>query len=972
VENFSLVSGKLPYSVKTLTAVNSISYCYIELAIDKNCALFGRNNIGKTSLLNALKLHLFPEISFHDCKTKFSFKSAKGELYSDEESYNYYFPESSSFLILEAKNDFGEFCIILFQSKRSLGYQRLVLPCAYKEIRHHFWNIEDTQTNHGLGSPVNDLSSNKIQMLYELYKKSGAVILTSTAEIKEKLFIHEPLNQDKGKFCLVPLKDGGTEKELASFKQLINFTFEIAKADAKVLTETFATLIESDKTHSRDHLHQDLQQVLNEYLQLKNEQEQLNKIENHRDDFNQLKDTYKDLTEKRQTFFNTFCAYEKHLQEKQANLQNAIEPLQEKCVSLSKQKKDLESLENQHKIKKSELSGELKGLNRDINYYNEKIQHYEKIKLEYPRDFTNDSIREFLLVNKQELKDKIKNLADRQSAINALNSKTQLKKNKIDLRNKKLNVVENWDSLFISQLNKHGSDILNHLNQGFKEIKSKPNVEQITAIENFSNLFSINENFLYFLNEKLDSEPLKSPEQIIQQTKQEIQNLDDEINKLDSEIRELNKSAQLSNDNLAKLQQEHSKKLQETLTDLEIVNAIHSTFSEKNQKLEQVTLIKTQIEELENQQSETGDLLLKIQDEHTVANLELQSSHRGTQSIDKLLQRLQTSRRDDLNDLQLTETIQINDVSHSNMLELEALNNRINTLNSEVNKKLNEFISSHDFRLPIETQYEFYSHQTQQLILHELSDTFSELPVKRENLQSRIIEYNKMTGTKISDLKNNRDYINSFKNTINKQFDKYHISNLQEIKLEIELDKRFEELINELDNTNLHTIDLYNDALYQRLNTFCADFFTGMHGNNRILEMRKIITNVKYSYKKAHQDKRENKDQSTGTNALINCTLLTILLGKLLAQECELTLPVVFDEFTTLDEFNQRTAIKTVKDHGFALFCASATDTAEVIAAVNYFIHLDECHVDTIYDKKGERDIVSHIYSQERFYENME
>jgi hypothetical protein len=100
--------------------------------------------------------------------------------------------------------------------------------------------------------------------------------------------------------------------------------------------------------------------------------------------------------------------------------------------------------------------------------------------------------------------------------------------------------------------------------------------------------------------------------------------------------------------------------------------------------------------------------------------------------------------------------------------------------------------------------------------------------------------------------------------------------------------------------------------------------------------------------------------------------LLTILLGKLLAQECELTLPVVFDEFTTLDEFNQRTAIKTVKDHGFALFCASATDTAEVIAAVNYFIHLDECHVDTIYDKKGERDIVSHIYSQERFYENME
>jgi hypothetical protein len=972
MENFSPLFGKLPYALKTLIVVNSIKYCYIELAINQHCALFGDNNKGKTSLLNVLKLHLFPENSFSDCKTKFSFKSAKGKLYSDEGSYNYYFPESSSFLILEAENEHGQFCIILSQSKRSLGYQRLVLPCSYEEIRHQFWNIEDVQTNNGLGSPVNDLSFTKIQTLYEQYKKEGALILTTTAEIKEKLFNHDITNRDKGRYCLVPLKDGGTEKELMTFRQLIKFSFEIGNADTKTLMDTFSTLIESDKTHSRDYLHQDLQQVLDEYSKLKADKEQLNKIENHRDNFNQLKDTYKNLTEKRQTFFNTYCAYENHLQEKQANLQNAIAPLQEKCEILSKQQKELEALENQHKIKKSELSGELKGLNRDTENYSEKIERYQKIKSESPKDFTNDSIRESLLVNKQELENKIKNLADRQSAINALNSKTQLKKNKIVLRNKKLHVVENWDSLFISQLSKHGSDILNHLNQGFKEIKSKPNAEQITAIENFSNLFSINENFLYFLNEKLDNEPLKSPEQIVQQTKQEIQNLDDEINKLDLEIRELNKSAQLSNENLAKLQQEHSKKLQETLTDLEIVNAIHSTFSEKNQKLKQVVSIETQIKELENQQSETKNLLSQSQSEYAATKSELDSSDKDIKTIDKSLQRLQNSHRDDLNDLQVTETMQINDVSHSNMLELETLDNRINTLNSEVNKKLNEFISSHDFQLLVEMQYEVYSHQTQQLILHELRDAFSELPVKKENLQSRIIEYNKMTGTKISDLKNNRDYINSFKNMINKELDKYHISNLQKIKIEIELDKRFEELINELDNANLLTTDLYNDALYQRLNEFCANFFTGMCGNNRILEMRKIINNIQYNCKIQNQDNWENEDQSTGTEALINCTLLTILLSKLLAPECKLTIPVVFDEFTKLGAFNQKTAVKTVKDHGFALFCASATDTPEVIAVVDYYIHLDECHVDTIYDKKGKRDIVSHPYYQERFYENRE
>ena len=59
MENLALFEEKIPYSVKKLIAVNSITYCYIELEIDRYCALFGRNNVGKTSLLNALKLHFF-------------------------------------------------------------------------------------------------------------------------------------------------------------------------------------------------------------------------------------------------------------------------------------------------------------------------------------------------------------------------------------------------------------------------------------------------------------------------------------------------------------------------------------------------------------------------------------------------------------------------------------------------------------------------------------------------------------------------------------------------------------------------------------------------------------------------------------------------------------------------------------------------------------------------------------------------
>ena len=223
-----------------------------------------------------------------------------------------------------------------------------------------------------------------------------------------------------------------------------------------------------------------------------------------------------------------------------------------------------------------------------------------------------------------------------------------------------------------------------------------------------------------------------------------------------------------------------------------------------------------------------------------------------------------------------------------------------------------------------------------------------------------------MTGAKISELTGNRSHIRSFINKVNKQFENYSISNLKDIRVEIELDHRFEELVNELDRTNLNTTDIHEDGLYQRLNQFCEDFFMGSRGN-RILEMSKIITNVKYSYKKEHQDKREEKDQSTGTNALINCTLLTILLRDLLAQDSELTLPVIFDEFTALDEYNQRTAIQAATKHGFALFCASPTQTAEVVAVVDIYISLDDFHANTIYDPTGERDLVFHHF-WERLY----
>jgi len=966
MENMELLDKKIQYAVKKLIAVNSISYCYVELPIDRHCALFGRNNLGKTSLLNALKLHLFPEISFNDCKSKFAFKSSKGELYAGEDSYSYYFPSDSSFLILEAENIHGPFCLILFKSNSSFGYQRLALPCTYDSIREQFWDIDNAAVNNGLGSPVNDLGIPKIHALYQRYKADGAVMLTNKKEIKEKLFSHNPMQRTKGRYCLVPLKEGGKDRELSAFRQLMNFTFEIAKTDTKGLTETFATIIESGKINQQDKLHQDLQSILDDYNGLRQSQDKMKNIGNYAANFKRLREIQRSLDEQQLHFGNTFGAYSHYLGDKTSSLQQQKAKIEPKVNKLSVEQTNLIKADGELQKQDSEFKGQLTTLNKDITRLNQDIERFEKIQAECP-DLSVTSIRDFLQARRDDLDEKIGQLEDTQKAIDSLAAKVALQKSKINSRKTKSQAIEQTGKLLISKLDQHSATVLANLNPHFAELMVEVDDEQGRIIGQFGQLFSTDQSCLYFLGEQFSKESLKSPQQLKEQLQQDLDKLESEIRKLDSEIIELQKISKASGEYQQAQLQEAEKEMAKVKKDLMIVNAIESTQQQWQAKTSEVEEINDAQQQLKRQLEETQDQLEQNRQEYFDAKKELESLTNQITETSQLSQRLQQMKPEDLEAMSVTA---VNSVTASDIEQLGGDKGKLNTIKENLDQSINEFVQCGHFQLPVEIACSSYSNDQQRAILTELNNIFAVLPHQLETLQSRIIEHNKMTGAKISELTANRTHIGAFINKVNKQFEHYSISNLQAIRVEIELDDRFSELADELDRTNLNTKDIHDDALYQRLNAFCEDFFTGGHGN-RILEMSRIIKNVKYSYKKAHQDKREDKDQSTGTNALINCTLLTILLGDLLAQDSKLMLPVIFDEFTALDPYNQRTAIKAATEHGFALFCASPTDTAEVVSVVDYYIHLDDFHANTIYDAKGERDVVFHRF-HERLYDVVE
>ena len=965
MENLTLFEEKLPYSVKKLIAVNSITYCYVELEIDRHCALFGRNNVGKTSLLNALKLHFFPEISFNDCKNKFAFKSSKGELYSSEDSYSYYFPSESSFLILEAENIHGSFCFVLFKSNSSFGYQRLALPCEYDEIREHFWDIDKVEINKGLGSPVSDLGIAKIQSLFQKYKNQGAVILKTTKEIKERLFKHSPLNKDKGLYCLVPLKNGGSERELSAFRQLMNFTFEIAKTETKGLTETFATIIESGKIKVRDELHQDLQAILDEYEELRKTQNKLKAIANYNDSFNDLTQMQQNLNQQQSGFANRFSAYSLLLEELKVNLRQKFKPLETEIKRLTNKKNELTKLASEQQSNRSGFVGQLKQLNKALEQLNKKASRFQAIQNEYANLCINE-IEAILKDYQQELEEEISQTNDKQVAIEALSNNVALQKTKIERRDKKLQAIKQQEKLLISQLNDHSAKVLSNINSQFSEITLDLEIAPRDSIEKFGALFTISNDQLNFLGEAFSRGKLKSPQELQAYTKREIDDLNAEINDLDKKIRQSHDLSKLSSVDQQLKSQDANKKLEIAKKDLVIVHSIEETQSEWQAKTDEIEGIEDQQRILNKQQEETEVLLEQNGSAYVIAKEQLDLLDNQIKDTHGLFQNLQNLKTDDL---KVTELLVIDRVTANDVAELSADQKKLGDLKQSVDNKINELIQCGHFQLPVELAHNSYTDELQNEILIALKNTFAALPEQQDTLDSRIIGHNKTTGTKISELTGNRTHIRNFVNKINSQFSGYSISNLQDIQVEIELDHRFEALIKELDQTNLNITDIHDDALYQRLNEFCNDFFTGQ--GNRVLEISKIIKSVKYSYKKVHQDKREDKDQSTGTNALINCTLLTILLSDLLVQESKLKIPIIFDEFTSLDEFNQVTAIKAATKHGFALFCASPTDTAEVVSVVDHYIHLDDFHVNTLYDPTGERDVVFHHF-QERLYDALE
>ena len=947
----SLKIEKDRYQINKLICVNSMkNICYIELDVTQNTVLYGDNNLGKTSILSTLKLHLLPEINFRDSKNKFSFVGSSGKPYNNQESRDYYFPSINSFLILEGENPFGPYVYILFRaSEEQFGYSRLVLPVSYHEIEHEFWD-KSSSVNQNLGGINPDLSLKNIK---SLVKKYNGRLLRTVQEIRETLYTFNQLNEDKGRFCVIPMKEGGVKREIEAFRRLLQFTFEINQSSPASLTNALATIIEGQKKDQKDELDQNLRLIIDEYNDLNIKQDKITLLKNTLNYYQRIKQFHQQAQTSVQQSGELFWQLKTSLLINQKNLEAQEQIIKPEYNVLNddtlpeEHKKHGQFKREEQEVKShyDELNGLLKGEQKKV----------DRIKFLMEEEYSivnQNDIEELLREDIEGLEKTIESLADRESFAVALEKKIIEKNNTKTLLQRVMGFLDNAESSLLHQVSSHAATILSSINPKFDQLTinkgSNTLDDSIEVIEKFSQLFAEKDEHLFFEEQKFIY-PVEHFDPKEQQQKWQNQKFEHENNlqRLSREISD--DSKQLSEFTAEKIEQKKldtQRILEGNKRDLSLIidcDKVNQDFMNHTQQLQeqddQLKKINRDLEDLREQ--------LKIY-ENKKHDLKQQLKVLGEQraNIDRMNHQIKnyTQYESQFAPYNMPNTGSIN-VSEELMAELEQKIRQFQDSLNHTEDDIYDLMVKE--KLTILDNDVVYSRgkslEELTLLVEQLSAEYENIDSYEKHLQVLVRKHNKIVGVKVSELEQNNQLINDFRHKLDNAFRGIRISDLKEIHIKLKLDPRFDELLADIQSEN---IDFYHDSLisadfYGKLNIFCEQFFTYKKGNNETLTLEGLIKEVLYEYRIQGQEKRTTSSQSNGTNAIINSTFLTILLKELIQPNIILALPVIFDEIANLDEKNMLSVVEVVKNNHFSLFSATPTENLQLNNALGNFIHLD-------------------------------
>ncbi|EGQ7692673.1 hypothetical protein ACSG3M_000634 [Vibrio vulnificus] len=935
-------------SISRLIAIDSAGVAIAEIDLREGGILIGGGNIGKTSILNAIRLFLLPEENFKDSKNKFGFSDKEGNFYSNDECFEHYFPSSTSFLILECDNYLGgpiPHCQILYRgSSEKLDYRRMFTSLRYEQIRHLFW--DDNAGDDGIGGRVDDLTLSKVQAFLKREDKYFKSLVRSSA-IKEVIYANQLLDIDAMRFCLFPLSST-KDADVDAFRALVRLLFDM-KTGSDTVRLAVANIIESRKKERKDELNFDIDAFINHNDMLSRRELILKKIESLRPEYEKLALSHQQLVSNRNAE-DALMQYAMML-DSQITQEKQILDQEEKRLTLQKGKLSSAKKACDDTLDKQKtLQGEINALSRRQKKLDDTVQKTSLIVKQYDASETIESI---VSGHREHLANKEQALALKQDA----------QKRQIELEDLKQEVgkLEEMEARYLTSINAQEYKLFNQLPESvwmklaavnLEVAESNPTrpltLSEQQVIESFTDLLEEKEQ--HYTLWGLELEPIhvdnRESDQIrlskVQETLERKRKRMLDLNAMDSQSRfERVKDISALEAEIKRTQNEISLLLAYT-------NDTH-----------QLTEINKELAEAE----QARDSLEKQFDAQNA--LLLQEKHSFDAQTDKLTEKKQQLEKLTRYSVRVKAELQAHHLPVSDFSVLpdqtvdltgETLDKRIESLNSkrqaktDITERLQDFVREQVLENDDKLMLSHLDDELLEHAVHQLQTRYQGLDEEFDILRKHFIEHKHSVHAIINELKNNREMVRQFEQSINRAFEGLVINDLSEVAAKIKVEARFDDLVNEIEFFDTHSDQKASEQFIERLKAFSKKFFP--EGKAALLTMEQIVSGISYRVKKQGQEGWESKSQSTSTIMLINIKLVEILLSRLRNSACSTQFPLVIDEGASVDSSQFDWLLPNMRQAGFRVLSASTNSaSSEIIFKFGQHFRLDAMRTARPYSK---------------------
>lgn len=968
------------YRIKEIIFVNSGSNYYTRLPVDTHAALLSGNNKGKTSTLAALKLFLLPEVNFKKSADKFGFASG-GRYFSDIDSFQYYFPGTESYIICNAENPIWRkgFCWILFRTT-DLGYQRIAVPHPYDTIENLFWN--DTSTcNDGAGQLQSDIGITSIKKTL-LSKEYSGVIFSDRTTIGEAIYTRTSTAEDHTRFSLLPMSKRFTPASVDTVRALLGMAFSLGDASTSTLPMAIGSIIDGMglSVVKDDGVFVDLDAALDEWQRLKGEDERLSLIERLKPKWIELKtgnEQYKQIRNEVKREFESIANIASH---ELTNINKELK-ISQQDYNIAEQKfNEANILHNKFNNQFIQKSAELKAHEKQSSSIKNQLEDISKIRQHFAALCLNDDRSDAAILQTiSEHKDtctqyisSLKDESNNQARLTSLLSRIKSNSDEIAQLTKSLDEQDRGNT-FLDHFNVHTRCVLLSLNSGFSLINHTPSSEECNSIERFSSLFTDLQGSLAIGNMAIPGIAFKAnnPEEQKQEIRNAIAEKNLQLERHQKQLDQLSQAIKMRpEERAAKLaeNEKHLERLNNNERDLKGVAALEAISMRMLTELSSIQ----QAEKDANISRESSLSQLNIAKEafktakQKLADVEgpaaaVKSLWSDLENLSEkntgLLDLSKATARENINPVAKFELATIRDTLSLLRKNISDTHEKRDYLTNRLQHLMNHGIieSSPEDRHAIAiSQKSFYEY------LNAFDTLYNTIDRSRESYKEQLHAHNNTAATSARIIENIKGIIETFIDGINQELCTYRISNLDGVEIITELHPQYVAVIDSMNKVSSSIDALLSESFYKSIRDFQSNFYITKTGK---IDLSKIIEKVSYRFDR--NGKKEAIPQSNGTNCMVNAVLLALLLKRMIPEDLQLSIPVIFDEVGSLDENNLSEILKVMEEHGLTLFAANP-DATGVIASVLNVYHDLSCFQATDVEVQGKAEWIYFPGMEER------